>query len=351
MAHYKRMFQAVDSHCAIPGRVITGGVPHIPGNSVYEQMQYLRDHDDQIRLLMLREPRGYPPLCCNLIVPAKDPKAAAGYIIMEQVEYPLMSGSNTISVVTTLLETGMLPMTEPYTEMILEAPAGLIGIKARCENGYVKEVTFKNVPAFAAHLDAEIDVPHLGKVTVDVAWGGMFYAIADIRQFPGLELKPDHGAELSRIASMVRQAAHEQLPVAHPDYPGVGITISQISGPSDDPNADWKNSVTMASGDLDWDKPNTWKGGMDRSPCGTGTSAKMACLYAKGQLGLNQKFRHQGVFGNIFTGELIEETKIGDYKAVVPTISGRAYITAYSTFVLDAEDPFPNGFTCGDIWG
>ena len=150
---------------------------------------------------------------------------------------------------------------------------------------------------------------------------------------------------------MVRHAAHGQLPVSHPAYPGVGITISQISGPTDDPNADWKNSVTMASGELDWNNPATWKGGMDRSPCGTGTSAKMAALWAKGQLKLNQKFRHQGVFGNVFTGELVEETQIGPYKAVVPTISGCAYITAYSTFVLDAEDPFPNGYTCGDIWG
>lgn len=348
---YKRMFQAVDSHCAIPGRVITGGVPHIPGNSVYEQMEYLRDHDDQIRLLMLREPRGYPPLCCNLIVPAKDPKAAAGFIIMEQVEYPLMSGSNTISVVTTLLETGMLPMTEPYTELTLEAPAGLIGIKAKCENGKVKQVTFRNVPAFAVHLDATIEVPTLGKVTVDVAWGGMFYAIADIRQFKGLELKPEHGAEISRIASMVRHAAHEQLPVAHPHYPGVGITISQISGPTDNPAMDWKNSVTMASGDLDWKNPATWKGGMDRSPCGTGTCAKMAVLHAKGQLPLHQKFRHGGIFGNVFTGELVEETTVGEYKAVIPTLSGQAWITGFHTFVLDPDDPFPNGFTCGDIWG
>ncbi len=347
---FKRMFQAIDMHCGIPGRVITGGVPTIPGNSVFEQMEYLRDHDDQLRLLLLREPRGYPPMCCNLIVPAKDPKAAAGYIIMEQTEYPLMSGSNTICVSTALLSSGMLPMVEPYTEMILESPAGLIGIKAHCENGKVKEITFKNVPAFAEHLDAVIDVPHVGKVTVDVAWGGMYYAIADVRQFKGLSISPENGAELAKLSVMIRQAAHEQLPVAHPHYPGIGISISQICGPPVDPNTDGKNVVTMPSGDLDWDNPATWTGAIDRSPCGTGTSARMAIMHAKGQLQLGQKFRHAGILGNVFTGELIEKVKIGDIEAVVPTISGRAYVSGYHTFVLDPEDPWSEGYTCGDIW-
>ncbi len=347
---YKRTLQAIDLHCGIPGRVITGGVPTVPGNSVFEQMEYLRDHDDQIRLLLLREPRGYPSMCCNLVVPAKDPRASAGYIIMEQVEYPLMSGSNTICVATALLTSGMLPMQEPYTETILESPAGLIGIKAHCENGKVKSITFKNVPAFVEHLDAVIDVPHLGKVTVDVAWGGMYYAIADVRQFDGLRICPEQGAELAKLSAMIRHAAHEQLPVAHPHYPGVGITISQICGPAVEPDTDGKNVVTMPSGDLDWNNPATWTGAIDRSPCGTGTCARMAIMHAKGQLALGQKFRHASILGNVFTGELIEKVKVGNFDAVVPTISGRAYVTGYNTYVLDSEDPWPNGYTCGDIW-
>ena len=348
---FKRVFNAVDLQCGIPGRVVTGGVPTIPGNSVFEQMEYLRDKDDQLRLLLLRESRGYPPMCCNLIVPAKDPRAAAGYIIMEQSEYPLMSGSNTICVATALLENGMIPMTEPVTEITLEAPAGLIGITAKCENGRVKEVKFKNVPAFAEWLDKEIDVPHLGKVTVDVAWGGMYYAMADVRQFPGLEIRPERGAELAKLCAMIRQAAEEQLPVSHPHYPGVGITISQIYGPADMPGMDGRNVVTMPSGKLDWDKPETWTGAIDRSPCGTGTCARMAAMYAKGQLKLGQPFRHGGILGNVFTGELLEETTIGSHKAVIPTLSGRAWITSYQTFVLEHDDPWQNGYTCGDIWG
>ena len=172
---FKRVFNTVETHSGEPMRVITGGVPNIPGDTVYEQMKWLEANDDQVRQLMLREPRGYPPLCCNLIVPAKHPDAAAGYIIMEQTEYPVMSGGNTISVATVLLETGMIPMREPITEFLLEASAGLIGIKAECKDGKCTQVTFKNVPAFAVYTDTTIDVPELGTVTVDVAWGGMFY--------------------------------------------------------------------------------------------------------------------------------------------------------------------------------
>ena len=347
---FKRMIHAVETHAGEPMRVITGGVPNIPGNSVYEQMLYLREHDDQLRKLMLREPRGYPPLCCNLIVPAKHPDADAGYIIMEQVEYPVMSGGNTISVATVLLETGLLPMKEPVTELTLEAPAGLIGIRAECKNGKVTNVTFKNVPAFAVYLDKVIDVPHLGKVTVDVGWGGMFYAIADVRQFKDIELIPECGGEIARVSAMIRQAAMEQLPVAHPHYPGVGITISQLSGPTTNPEADWKNSVTVASGALDWNAPATWTGALDRCPCGTGTCAKMAVLHAKGELKIGQKFRHEGILGNVFTGELLEEVDMDGIKAVVPTISGQAWIYGINTYVLDPSDPFPNGFTIGDIW-
>ena len=347
---FKRMIQAVDTHSGIPMRVITGGVGHIPGATVYDKMKWLQANDDHLRQFTLREPRSYPAHCCNLLVPPCHPEAQAGYIIMEQVEYPMMSGSNTIAVATVLLETGILAMQEPVTELALEAPAGLIRIKADCQGGKVKAVTFRNVPAFAAHLDARIDVPHLGKVRVDVGWGGMFYVIADVRQFKGLALIPEHGAEIARISAMIRQAAHEQLPVAHPDYPGVGITISQLSGPTDDPKADWKNAVTMSTGAFSWDDPATWTGAIDRCPCGTGTCAKMAVLHAKGELPLDQDFRHQGILGTVYTGRLVETAQIGDKAASVPTISGRAWISGFNTLVLDPEDPLTHGYRLGDIW-
>ena len=347
---HKRTIHAVETHAGTPMRVVTGGIPHIPGNTVYDKMRWLEANDDGLRKLLLREPRGYPAHCCNIIVPPSHQGADAGYIILEQIEYPMMSGGNTISVVTVLLEMGMLHMKEPVTSLVLETPAGLIRIRAECEAGKVKKVTFKNVPAFAAYLDSVIDVPHLGKVTVDVGWGGMFYVIADVRQFNGLELKPEYGKEITRISSMIRQAAIEQLPVVHPDYPGIGITISQLSGPTDDPNADWKNVVTMSTGDFSWDNPSTWTGAIDRCPCGTGTCAKMAVLHAKGELPLHRDFRHQGIIGSVFTGRLVEETRIAGHHAVVPELSGKSWIYGLSTLILDNDDPFTEGFTVGDIW-
>ena len=349
---FSSLINAVDLHaCGEPGRVITGGVLDVPGESMFAKMQYFQQHHDDLRLRMLREPRGYPATCCNLILPATRPEAQAGYIIMEQVEYPPMSGTNTICVVTALLETGMLPMREPVTELVLEAPAGLIGVRADCRDGKVTQVTFRNVPAFAVHLDRPIEVRGLGTVNVDVAWGGMFYVIAEAQPF-GLRLTPDEGRDLTRISEMILLAAQEQLPVAHPENPAVtGPTIAQLSGPPARPDADRKNAVTVSTGKLDWDRPASFTGAIDRSPCGTGTCAKMAALYAKGQLGLNQDFRHEGILGTLFTGRLVEETRVGPYRAVVPTLSGTAWITGLAQYVVDPDDPFPNGFTVGDLWG
>jgi len=342
---------AVDAHaCGEHGRVIVGGVVDVPGRTMYDKMCHLRDHGDSLRRRMLREPRGYPAANCNLVLPPTHPDADAGFVIMEQVEYPGMSGTNTICVTTVLLETGMLPMHEPVTELTLETPAGLIDVRAECAGGKVTQVTFRNVPAFAAYLDTNIEVPHLGTVTVDVAYGGMFYVIADARPL-GLRLTPDEGRDIVRVGEMIKAAAREQCPVVHPDQPGFdGVTIAQLSGPPLRDDADWQNAVIVSTGTLDWDKPSTWTGALDRSPCGTGTCAKMATLYAKGQLPLNQNFRHAGVLGTVFTGRLVEETGVGSHRAVVPMLSGQGWITGMATYVLDPTDPFPDGFTVGDIW-
>jgi len=345
------MIAAVDTHAGEPMRVITGGVPHIPGSSVFEKMKWLETEGDELRLMMLREPRGYPSVCCNLIVPPCHPEADAGFIVMEQTEYPPMSGGNTIAVATVLLETGILSMQEPVTKLTLESPAGLIGIKADCINGKVVNVTFENVPAFSVYSDVRIDVKGLGKITVDVAWGGMFYVIADVHQFDDVTLDVRYGRKITSISSRLTKAAAEQLPVVHPDNPDFrNVTISQISGPATHPEADLKSAVTVATGLLNWDKPETWTGALDRCPCGTGVCAKMASLYAKGELQLDQDVKHEGLLGNIFTSRLIKETTVGQYKAVVPTISGQAWITGFNMYVLDPTDPFPEGFRVGDIW-
>jgi proline racemase len=343
--------RAIDLHAAgEPGRVIVGGVDDVPGASMFDKMAWLQANRDDIRLRMLREPRGYPAANCNLLLPPTLPDADAGYVIMEQVEYPGMSGTNTMCVVTALLETGILPMAEPVTELTLEAPAGLIRVRADCAAGKVTGVTFRNVPAFATHLDAAVEVPQLGTVVVDVAYGGMFYVIADAGQF-GLNLTPDEGRDIVRITEMIKAAANEQLPVVHPNQPGfAGITIGQLSGRAHDPSNAMRNVVTVSTGTLDWERPSTWTGAIDRSPCGTGTSARMAALHAKGRLGLNEAFRHEGILGTVFTGRLVEETTVGERHAVVPTITGTAWITGFATYVFDPADPFAEGFTVGDIW-
>jgi proline racemase len=345
------VISAVDAHAAgEPGRVIVGGVDDVPGATMFDKMQWLQTHRDDLRLRMLREPRGYPAANCNVLLPPTDPSADAGYVIMEQVEYPGMSGTNTICVVTVLLETGILPMTEPWTELMLEAPAGLIRVTAECNEGKVQGVTFRNVPSFATHLDAPVEVPHLGTVRVDVAYGGMFYVIAEAEGF-GLRLTPDEGADIVRISEMIKAAAAEQLPVVHPDQPGfAGITIAQLSGPAHDPANDRRNVVTVSTGKLDWERPATWTGAIDRSPCGTGTSARMAVLHAKGELQAGDVFHHEGILGTVFTGRLLEETTIGPYRAIVPSITGQAWITGFASYVVDPTDPFPDGFTVGDIW-
>jgi proline racemase len=346
------MVTAVDLHaCGEPGRVITGGVLDVPGNTMFEKMTYFATKADSLRKRMLREPRGYPAANCNVILPPTRPEAHAGMIIMEQVEYPPMSGTNTICVVTTLIETGMVAVQEPVTKLVLDTPAGLVSVEAEVRDGRVVRVTFENVPAFAVHLDKPVEVPHLATVTVDVAYGGMFYVIVDAARL-GLRLTPDEGRDIVRIGEMVKAAAREQLPAAHPENSGIsGVTIAVLSGPPKRPEAHAKNAVVVSTGQLDWSKPSSWTGAIDRSPCGTGTCAKMATLHAKGKLPLGQDFVHEGILGTTFTGRLLRETKVGSYPAVVPAISGRAWITGFAQYVLDPEDPFPEGFTVGDIWG
>ncbi len=346
-----RLLHVVEAHAeGEPGRVIVGGMPPLKGSSVFEQMQHMASHHDDIRLMMLREPRGHPALCCNVIVPPNHPDADAGFIIMEQTEYAPMSGSNTICVVTVLLETGILPMTEPVTELKLETPAGLIKVRADCQDGKVTRVTFENVPAFAVHLDQTIDVPGYGAVTVNVAWGGMFFVIGEAAQF-GIEITPESGADIVRACEAMRHAAAEQLPVSHPENPELqGPTISQLTGPAPE-GADAQNAVSVSTGAFNPDNPNALTGILDRSPCGTGTCARMAILHAQGHLKTGVDFVNAGPMGTTFTGRIIDTTRVGPHDAVVPTLSGQGWIYGTAQYMRDPTDPFPDGYKIGDIWG
>lgn len=340
---FSNLITAVDAHaCGEPGRVITGGILDVPGRTMFEKKVYLETHADSIRKRMLREPRGYPAICANIVLPPVDPEADAGFVILEQTEYPPMSGTNTICVVTVLIETGMVPAREPVTRLVLDTPAGLVSVEAQVRDGKVTRVTFRNVPAFAFHLDAPVEVPGIGTVTVDVAYGGMIYVIADAPAL-GLRLTPDEGRDIVRLAGQIKAATREQLPVAHPENPDIrGVSITELSGPPSRPEAHGKNAVVVSTG--------TMAGCLDRSPCGTGTCAKMAALHAKGKLPTHQDYVHEGILGTTFTGRLIEETRVGTYPAVIPTLAGQAWITGFANYVLDPTDPFPEGFTLADIW-
>lgn len=347
-----KILTAVDAHAeGEPGRVITGGLPHIPGDTVYAKMRWMEKNLDEIRLMMLREPRGHPALCCNALVAPCHPEADAGFIIMEQTEYPPMSGSNTICTVTVLLETGILPMREPVTELTLEVPAGLIRVRADCVNGKVTRVTFRNVPAFAVHLDVPLDVPGHGTVRVDIAWGGMFYVLAEAAQF-GLTISAENGADIVRISEAMRQAAAQAYPVSHPDTPDItGPTISQLTGPASARNAHGTSAVTVSTGPFDPKRPGDLTGVLDRSPCGTGTCAKMAVLHAKGLLKTGEDYVNQGPMRTTFTGRIVEQTRIGPHDAIIPTLSGQAWIYGLSHYSRDPSDPFPTGYKIADIWG
>jgi proline racemase len=213
-----------------------------------------------------------------------------------------------------------------------------------------RDLQMGNVPAFVAHLEAPLEVPTLGTIVVDVAWGGMWYVIADAESL-GLRLTPDEGRDIVRITERIKAAARDQLPVVHPEQPEfAGISIGQLTGPAHVPGSSGRNVVTVSTGGYDWDRPSSWTGVIDRSPCGTGTSARMATLWARGQLALGQPFVHEGILGTTFTGRLIAETRVGSYVAVVPEITGTAWITGFGTLVADPSDPFPEGYTVGDLW-
>jgi proline racemase len=336
-----RILQAVDVHAeGEPGRVITGGMPFLRGATVFEKMQDMAQNHDDIRLQMLREPRGYPGLCGNAIVPPCHPEADAGFIIFEQTEYPPMSGSNTICVVTVLLETGIVRMVEPVTELTLEAPAGLIKVRADCCDGKVTRVSFENVPAFALHLDAPVEVAGLGTIRVDVAWGGMFFVLINGETI-GLDPRAENGEEIVRISEAIRHATAEQLPVKHPDNPA-------ITGPSITTHG--RGAITISTGAFDPARPQGASGILDRSPCGTGTCAKMAVLHARGLLGVGEDYVNAGPLGTTFTGRILQTTKVGNYPAIRPSLSGQGWIYGLASYSLDPSDPFPQGYTVGDIW-
>ena len=336
----RRMITVVGCHAGGEiGNVVVGGVLPPAGDTVFEQMQTLRREGDWLRHLLLREPRGSVACHANLVVPPTRPDCDAGFIIMEPTEYPAMSGSNTICTATVLLETGMVAMREPETIVRLEAPGGVVEARAACREGRCESVELTGVASFAERLDAVIEVDGLGTVTVDVAYGGMWYAIADALAL-GFTIEPQEARDLALAGERIRAAAREQLPCAHPENPAIaGVSIVQIAAAWQGVGKVTRNAVVVAPGRL------------DRSATGTGLSARMAVLHARGLMRVGDAMTHASPLGSTFEGRIAAETSVGDRPAVVPVIRGSAWITGVTQLFLDPADPFPEGYVLPDTWG
>ncbi len=323
------------------GDVIVGGVAPPPGDSLWEQRKWI-EQDQTLRNFMLNEPRGGVFRHVNLLVPPKNPKADMGFIIMEPEHTPPMSGSNSMCVATVLLDSGILPMKEPLTEITLEAPGGLVEIEAKCANGKAEEITVQNVPSFATKLDQTIEVEGVGSLQVHTAYGGDSFVMANAMEL-GFSLNQDEAKDLAAVGAKITKAANEQLGFTHPANPEWNhISFCQIAGPlmKEEDTGYWsmRNTVVIDPGKL------------DRSPTGTGVCARMAVLHAQGHMKLGENLVMKSIIDSTFTGKIANICDVNGHPAIIPKVSGRAWITGTHQHMLDPEDPWPQGYRLSDTW-
>ncbi len=334
-----KVIHCVDAHAeGEPSRIVVGGVLDVPGTTMLEKMRHLEREGDWLRRLILFEPRGMAPLSGDLVLPSAHPEADAGFIIMESSSYEGMSGTNAINTAHVLLETGLVEMVEPVTELVLEAPAGLVRVRADVSGGRVERITFENVPSFATHLGATVEVPGVGTLDVDVAYGGAFCAFVDAEAL-GFAIVPDEARELGELGERIRPHVVSQLEIAHPlesalaHLSFVVFVAPPLSG------GDGRHATIVSPGRL------------DRSPTGTATSAWMAVLAARERLGESDTYVAESVLDTRFSGRIARRTVVGETPAIVPAISGRAWITGFHQLLVDPSDPLGAGFTLPDTWG
>jgi trans-L-3-hydroxyproline dehydratase len=321
------------------GDVIVGGVTTPPGDTIWEQSRFIA-RDQTLRNIVLNEPRGGVFRHVNLLVPPKNPRAQAAFIIMEPEDTPPMSGSNCICVATVVLNTGLVPMQEPVTRLVLEAPAGLIEVEAQCSNGKAKSITLTNVPAFAQHLGVMLEVEGHGAVKVDTAFGGDSFVMADVADF-GLSITPENAHQLAVLGRKLVKAANAQLPFSHPTLPDwklYSFCFLREELQRQDGVLTSRNCCVVNPGKL------------DRSPTGTGCSALMAVLHAKGLMQVGDAYVGRSVIDSTFTGRIIGETTVGPHKAIIPQITGRAWIYGETKWVPNPDDPYAEGYKVSDTW-
>jgi len=312
--------------------VVVGGVPKIPGKNMPEKKQWLEDNLDYLRTAIMLEPRGHKDMFGSILTQPTVDEADYGIIFMDGGGYLNMCGHGTIGAMTVAVETGMVPVTEPVTKVVQEAPAGLIHGQVFVEDGKAKKVSFTNVPAFLYKKDQEVELPGYGKIRFDISFGGSFFAIVKAEQV-GLEIVPENAAKLQDLGIQLRDIINKEIPVQHPELPHIhSVDLVEWWSKTETKGATLKNCVVFGQGQV------------DRSPCGTGTSAKMATLFAKGELKMGEKFFYESILGTIFEGEIVGKAKVGEYDAVIPQITGSAYITGFNHFVIDETDPVKYGF-------
>ncbi len=322
------------------GDVIVGGVTPPPGDTIWEQSRWIA-RDGALRNFVLNEPRGGVFRHVNLLVPPKHPEAQAAFIIMEPEDTPPMSGSNSICVSTVLLDSGIIPMSEPETHLVLEAPGGLVRVRAECRNGKAERIHVRNLPSFASRLDAPLEVETLGTLTVDTAYGGDSFVIVDAEKL-GFFLTPDEAHDLARLGVRITAAANAQLGFDHPENPDWRhISFCLFAGPLTEGAQGYETAAAVAI------RP----GKIDRSPTGTALSARMATLHARSVMKTGDRLHVRSLIGSTFQGKILSETRVGDTPAIHPEISGRGWITGTHQHMLDPDDPWPEGYRLSDTWG
>ena len=325
--------RCIDSHTMGEAtRIIVGGVPVLKGSTVMEKKKYFLEHYDYIRKMAMLEPRGHADMFGALLTEPCDPSADYGVIFLDGGGCLNMCGHGTIGVCTVLVETGMVKVTQPITEITFEAPAGLVRAQVEVKDGEVVQVSFKNVPAFLYKKDVTVDVPELGrKITCDISFGGSFFAIVKDEEM-GVEIDPKNLDDIVPKALALRKALNENVEIKHPYLDITTVDLVEIYGKAKSPDADLQNVVVFGEKQV------------DRSPCGTGTSAKMADLVARGNLKIGDRFVYESVFQTKFIGVPVEKTTCGDFEAIIPQVTGKAYITGFNDLVLDRRDPLGHGF-------
>ena len=331
--HLSHLVETIDTHTAgNPTRNLIAGVPRIEGKTMRDKMAYAEEHLDWLRTAVMMEPRGHSNMSGTIWVEPCHPEADMGILFIDAGGHMPMCGHSTIGCVTAMLESGRVPITGEVTEVNIDTPAGLVRTRATVENGSVTSVAFRNVPSFL-FCSGTIEVPGIGAVPFDVAYGGNTYAIADAAYFPGLELRSGHRSTIEKAAQAFGDAVRAAVKFQHPLQPFINvITHVMFYTKPDDPTATYRNSVVFLPDSL------------DRSPCGTGTSARVASLFAKGELGLNEAFVHESVIGTQFRARIVEPAMVGPYKGGIPEVSGSAYVTGLLKLVIDPADPLRHGF-------